>query len=82
MCMVYLQALGQKVLARVAAEEALEQEKQAAREAKKLSLAKDIQLQMKQSAAAKRNQPVSDVERSLNKVRCFLFVHFVHWGVV
>lgn len=55
------------VLDRAKAEEAREQAKRAAREAAKLTFRADLERQMRDNVVRKRNQPITDVERSLNK---------------
>lgn len=55
------------VLQRARAEEEREQAKRAAREAAKLQFKTQLDQQMKDNVARRRNQPISDVERALNR---------------
>ncbi|KAF5828800.1 hypothetical protein DUNSADRAFT_17079 [Dunaliella salina] len=61
------QALGQKVIEKAEAEKEKERAKLAAREAAKAALNADIKKQMQDNVANRRYQPISSVERSLNK---------------
>eukprot|EP00200_Dunaliella_tertiolecta_P006113 CAMPEP_0202339238 /NCGR_PEP_ID=MMETSP1126-20121109/1188_1 /ASSEMBLY_ACC=CAM_ASM_000457 /TAXON_ID=3047 /ORGANISM="Dunaliella tertiolecta, Strain CCMP1320" /LENGTH=477 /DNA_ID=CAMNT_0048929765 /DNA_START=229 /DNA_END=1662 /DNA_ORIENTATION=- len=61
------QALGRKVIEKAQAEEERERAKKAAREAAKAALNADIKKQMQDNVANRRYQPISSVERSLNK---------------
>jgi len=55
------------VLQRAAAEEEREQAKRSARDSAKLKFKMQLEQQMKDNVARRRNQPISDVERSLNR---------------
>lgn len=54
------------MLARAREEEAREQAKRAAREAAKAKFRAQLDAQMRENVSRRRNQPISDVERSLN----------------
>ncbi len=63
---VRAQAKAQVVLSRAQQEETREQAARAAREAAKLKFRLDLERQMKENVTRRRNQPISEVERSIN----------------